>query len=443
MKNRLYISIFFTFIFVAVFSLYATATSATENYTAYIEDLGFSITIPAPYLVDDEITDPDQLFSGSEAEKEMDFGLNPKGYLYVVMGDLLSDKSNGLTEITVTSSMLPESENYDFATLDDYSIEYWATAVFETYSKAQYLNAYKYEIYKHPERPFVELHFSNLNDDLYVIQYIAVYNRTAVLISFYAQLDADTATCIRQARDIMSTIVFDEISHKPLTPSFEYTDKNNDVSFTVPENWSIRSETHDSMQTLVFFAIENSPINSVGYSCANLLNAPQIENQKEEYEAFFAEFKPDHEYMYSLLRDLGCEENSICQNTYAKTEYFRGTIKTESNGFETEVTCLIRYHNGYFYYFTLTGNHDYFGDFVSLIQSVNYPLSEAELQAEHDEKSREKANQKAAAETISDNAFTTHLVAEEKRWNVVKIAAIIVCAVVIVVFEVKFIKKKD
>lgn len=159
-----------------------------------------------------------------------------------------------------------------------------------------------------------------------------------------------------------------------------YTDTDSKTKFTVPEGWSQKEFYEDREYIDVKFCSDKDPTKAIVYGSTDLWNeVPSSEktglSRSDVNNSMFSDS--------DIATMFGSSVSTIKKYTHNGKEYFGGvfnqTQEVQGVSVNISVICRMYCENGWVYIFQFSGeeNDTYYNDFISLINSVNYPLTES------------------------------------------------------------------
>ncbi|MBE6899657.1 MAG: zinc-ribbon domain-containing protein [Ruminococcaceae bacterium] len=155
------------------------------------------------------------------------------------------------------------------------------------------------------------------------------------------------------------------------TEAFVYTDENLGFSFNVPKNW-VREETSDAIEGLgnvsaIYFHSAKNPEQVIIFTGMSMIDfVSDITFGMVEFSGEELDVLTEKEFANAF--DL--PEESIGRKTFGEVEYM--IAETEVSGTKAVYAGTIK--NGIYYVFTFMGETEgeFYSDFVSIIESVEY-----------------------------------------------------------------------
>lgn len=356
----------------------STTAFAASSKTYSLDELGMSIDIPSEYVVfTRNISDNDPNLSA--------YGLTKND-----MKDLMNARNIYLNawdkdvnfEIIVT---MIDSTISDFNLMSDTMLNTMASS-----AKTEYANngitVEKYEVFQHNQAKFIKIYISQPNgtEKAYGLQYYTVYDNKAINVtmqSYSGKIDSSKESILKS---IVDTVHFDK---EPLLPesgpdtqSFVYKDKDSGMEFTVPANWTQKELSKEREYLDVMFASNKEPGLSILYGSTDMWTQMSSSEKKGLSRS---DINNSVFTAAELAETMGIEKSSVSTVTYGGEEYYKYTVVNSSSSYgidlDVEMTCLMRFENGYAYTFQFSGNskNAYYKDFESLLSSAKYPASSA------------------------------------------------------------------
>ena len=352
-----------------VFFLHIPVSAASTTYI--LDELGLEVTIPSGYYVITRDTPgSDPVFSIFDVTKESLVSQFETSGIYLNAVPLHAGE-----EIVVTMTTSPLD---NFSTFSDASLETIASLLPSQF--ADYgISISEYEIYHHPQAKFIKVYFTDSALTVHGLQYYTVYDGMAINFTMRSYAGSLSALQEYTIQKVVDSIVFDSappptVSGKDTDP-FVYTDRDSDVTFTVPGNWEQEAlskdrefidakfvSTKDAGRTIIYGStdlwMQLSASERAGYSRADLNNS------------FFTK--------HELAELYGVAAHEISVVTYNDVRYYSFETTAENDlGLSATMTMLIHIDNGWLYMFQFFGTDRtaLFSDFESLLESVEYPAA--------------------------------------------------------------------
>lgn len=349
------------------------SAAADDRETIRLPELGLELDLWNDYVIftrNIDRNDPNLEEYG--LTKEDLYGMMLEGNIYLDAWD-----KDMTWEIVISMKEAPVK---DYCKLSDTTLSLLASGVKNEYVKSGvgFLN---FEICQYDQMKFIKLYYVDRGSEstTYSLQYQTVHDGKSIFItlnSFYSPIDTWAESIMK---NIVSSIRFDtapEIEEVPDgTDSFVYKDTETGVSFTVPENWVQRKIGEGGELEARFASIYDDAM-KISYTREDLwAKLPEAEKKALSRE------DADNSMMSTadVAEVLGCKEKDISVLTLAGREYFRAEVKVtvELMGYDVlmPVASLVRCEDGimYVYQFSGTSDMDCYGDFISLVESVQYP----------------------------------------------------------------------
>lgn len=355
-----------------------TTALAVESTTYDLEELGVTIDIPNDYIVftrDTPEDDPNYAAYGLTKESMDELFDQRSIYLNAWDADIQF-------EIVVT---MAESSFADFSTQSDTVLTALSSSLDDVYEDLGYAFL-KADIYPHRQTKFMKIYAQEKqsNNPVYTLQYNTTCNAQSINItlrSFSGEITEEKEDILR---NIVDTVNFQNV--EPPSPdweeteSFEYKDPKTGISFSVPANWVEKPLSGDRE----FIDAKFSPTQEDGllilYGSIDYWTKLREDAKLELTRASINNSLLTEEHVAPFVDDPRAENVQISKVTYAQKEYFQikatTHVKTEVFNLSFPIVYLIRLENGYLFYFQFLGadSGPYFEDFISLINSVQYPF---------------------------------------------------------------------
>lgn len=374
MKKRVAICVVALMCVTLIFSITAQATGTT---TYNLDELGMSIDVLDDYGVFTRETPADNpnYAQYGFTKKSMDGLLKEKNiYLNAI-------KPDGSQEIVVT---MIDSPLEDFNQFSDTTLS-MLSSMWLDMAEDTGITYIKSEIYRHKQVKFVKAYISqSFNDQpVYGLQYYTVCNGQAINItmhSYAGEITQTEETALKKmvdSADFRNAKLFSEMT--TTTESFEYTDPETGLSFTIPANWrqeelSKEGEALDAM----FESVQEEGL-MILYGSTD---AWELLTESERAGFSRHEFNNDifsTTDIATFAEDWEVNDAKISTADYGGKTYFviEGTSDTQVYGMTISIpmTVLMRVENGYLFQFQFMGESSspYFNDFAQLLSSAKYP----------------------------------------------------------------------
>lgn len=369
-------------LFCLVFCLFSVpAFAANKSY--YLDELGMSIDIPSDHVVftrDINANDPNLSAYGLTKDGMYSLMLERSIYLNAWDEDINY-------EIIVT--MLP-SPFSDYNQFSDTTLSAFISALDTEYA-GMGATILRSEFYQHSQAKFAKIYISQqLNGQtVYGLQYNTVYNGKAVNVtmqSYSGKIDTNKEAILKK---IVDTVHFDtdpQLAPPPIkTDSFTYTDSTSGMTFTVPANWVEEPMFKEREFIDAKFVSTLEEGMCIIFASEDMLGDTFLgETDISAFEKFLVS-RSDLNNSALTKAEIAAmipdaKANSVSMEIYGNKEYFACETITSgtANGLTVTLpmTYLIRIENGFIYMFQFSGTKDnpYYSDFVSLLNSVKYPV---------------------------------------------------------------------
>lgn len=355
---------------ICLFTISSIAVFATSD-TYDLDELGLQVTIPSGYSVitrDTPASDP--IFNNLGTTRTAIMSMLEASGIY------LSAISNTYNEEVVVTMM--ENNLSNFSLLSDTELEFLASTLVNEYTNYG-VNVSKCTIYQHSQAKFVVLYFTDTEKTVHGLQYYTIYDGKAMnftMRSYEGSLSSRQETTIKSIVDSIEYYNAPPILEEGEdTASFVYTDTDTGVTFTVPENWKQEEFVKDREFIDVKF------VSTKESGCTMIYGSTDAWSMMTESEragstrsdlnnSAFA--KSDIAEMYGITAD------KVSTVTYNGVQYFKIEVESTSDvyGFDINVTMtqLIYMDNGWMYSFQFggTSSHNFYSDFESLLNTVQY-----------------------------------------------------------------------
>lgn len=350
---------------------------AVESTTYDLEELGITIDIPNDYIVFTRDTPEDD--SNYAA-----YGLTKDSMdeLFKLQGIYLDTWDVDVQyEIVVT---MIDTSFEDFSSQSDFALTALTSNLDEMYQELG-RTFLKSDPYQHKQTKFVKIYTKQEKEDQAAdtLQYYTVCNGKAINItmhSFYGGIDGEKEAILK---DIVDTVYFQNIETPSLvrevTEPFEYKDPKTGISFSVPANWVEKPLSEDREYIDAKFSPTQEDGLLILYGSIDYWTKLPEDAKLGLTRASINNSLLTEEDVAPFVDDPRAEDVRISKVTYAQKEYFQikatTHVKTEVFNLSFPVVYLIRLENGYLFYFQFLGadSGPYFEDFISLINSVQYP----------------------------------------------------------------------
>lgn len=348
--------------------LFAKGTFA-EVYTS--AEYGFSVDIPGDYIVLSEDTESDSpvLLLTGMTKDDLNKMLGENGYY--LCGFRLKDKS----QINISVERIGRTDKGAVSrTQVDYMYEY----LLGEYEKSA-KEITKSELYTHPKLRLVAIHLTDKEHNTSGIKYHAIYDDILLAVSVEANSARTTKEHERIIKKVIDSMDFPSLAE--LSDSYEKTAPINysdgaGTSFTVPENWRITEEKNEKFTKSVSFTSTVDTGVAMAYVSTDTWEGlPFYVKLVSANEANTSTQLTDKE----VAELLGISENQVGSAEYNGVLYNKA-VYTETAGnmgvkIPIPITVLLRVEKGIIHTFQFLGAEDneLFGEFESLIRSINYP----------------------------------------------------------------------
>ncbi len=364
-----------------VFCLLPLSACAADN-TYYLDEPGMSIDLPSDYVVFTRETKAnDRNLRTYGVTKEELYALMLEQNIYL---NALDESAN--CEIIIT---MKDSPIIDYNLLSDTTLSAILSSLEAEYARAG-VTLIRSDIYQHSQAKFAKIYISQPSDDgtTYGLQYNTVYDGKAINItmhSYSGKIDSSKETILKK---IVDTIFFNTAPQFNPTPTqtkaFTYTDSISGMTFTVPANWTQKpmSEKRDVLGAKFISNLEEGL--AIIFTSVDALSDEALEGSSVSMLERLLISRRDLNNSMLTKADIadmyGGSENDVSMVTYAGKEYFM--IETVQSGsaygmsIKVPMTILVHCENGFMYMFQFGGSKDnpYFGDFLSLVNSAQYPI---------------------------------------------------------------------
>ncbi len=356
-----------------IFIISIVPVSAVSNkYT--IEELGLSVSIPEKYLViTRETSDNSSVFdkigkTRAEAMTELE---NNSIYLDAFLTD-------GSEEIVVT---MTDGTISDFNVLSDTTLK-GMISILENQYKEYNIEVSKYDIYQHSQAKFVRLFFNNSDNSFFGVQYYTTYNKKAMNFTLRSYSGKVTSAQEKIIKNVVDSVKYDtkpqEKEDIQETESYVYTDKDTNVTYTVPDNWQEKALSEKREFIDVKYVSNKEEGLTILYGSTDFW-AGLTESEKKGYNR--ASFNNDVFTIDEMALLFGVQPSEVEKVTYNGTSYYMaevtGTAEVYGVDMTTTVTHAIHIENGWYYWFQFGAekSSEYFSDFEKLLNSVEYPVN--------------------------------------------------------------------
>jgi len=373
MKRRLF-TVLICCVLLFLLTIHAYA-AGTKEYT--LDALGMTVSMPSDYIVflrDIDVNDPN---------------LSAYGLTKDSMSSLMNERNiylNGWDaeinhEIIIT---MIDSPLVDFNLYSDTILSTMATSLKSEYESTG-VSVIKTEIYQHSQAKFLKIYISQPYEGstVYGLQYYTVYADKAINITMQSYLGQITASQEAVIKSVVDSAEFDtapqtaKANSLPTDP-FTYTDTKTKATFVVPANWVEMPLTEERKSIDVKFSSLEEDGMSIMYGSFDLWNEMTTSERSGHNRSDI-----DNSFLTkSDIADVfGVESNEIKSVTYGGNEYYTATATSNTDAlglsFTITMTHMICIENGYMHWFQFSGekSNKLYGDFESLLISVNLPLS--------------------------------------------------------------------
>ncbi len=372
MKQRAYRTLI-----LCVLLLSLTGPAHAAGMTEYaLDELGMTVSMPSDYIVFSRDIDADDPNLAA-------FGLTKGG-----MSSLMNEQNiylNGWNadidhEIVVTMVDSPFS---DFNLYSDTVLLAMATSFTSAYEDMG-ATVIKSELYQHPQAKFLKIYTSRPKEGstIYALQFSTVYADKAINITLHSFIGPITASQEAVMKSIVDSAGFDtppqtaQTDHSP-TDAFTYTDTKSKATFVVPANWV---ETPLSGERQEFIDAKFTSLEDDGtiilYGSFDLWDEMPA---SERSGSSRSDLDNSTLTKFDIADILGIAANEVRSVTYGEMEYYTAAVASAGDvygiGFTVTATHVICVENGYLHYFLFSGEsgHKLYGDFESLLNSVDFP----------------------------------------------------------------------
>lgn len=359
-----------------IFTFFSAITAVASSNTYELSELGLRVNIPAEYFViTRETSASDPVFSrfGITRAALMDQFKASDIYLNAV-----PDSAN--EEIVVT---MTENSISDFNLFSDTALEMIISAAVEQYRNYG-IYVLSYEIYQHSQAKFVKLYFSDPVNFVYGLQYYTIYNNKAMNFTMRSYSSPITLAQENTIKAVVDSIQYNTAPQTPEpvedTSSFVYTDAESGVTYTVPDHWKQKELTEDREYIDVKFVSTKDAASMIFYGSTDFWKKIPSADRSHRSRSDFDNSVLTKEEVAEIY---GVSSDKISLATYNGIQYYQAEIErspdTEELNFSITTTQFMYIHNGWLYTFQFSGTSEseYFGDFVQLLNSVNYPAPPA------------------------------------------------------------------
>ena len=350
----------------AVLMLAGTVLAA-DSTTYTLDELGLKLSIPNDLIVftrDLDGSESDLSLFGLEKESYLDNMISMNTYLDAVAAD-------GSAEIIVT---MAENELSDFNSYSDRELIETAESFDSLYQEigCTYLGS---ELYQHPQAKFLIIQFTTPYGEapVYSTQYYTIYANKAINVTLHSYSGTVSDDQALLLRNIVDSIVFETDSQSTesnYTPAetFDYSDQETRIRFTIPANWTETPIDEDLDYVDMAFMPNTNSDAIISYSCEDVW--AEVPGSTRLWMT-----RADLDHSYFTAEDaatiFGLSSHEVSTVTYNGSDYYCGTFLTEDGE-----TCIQLTHmeNGYIYTFLFIGStiSRNYTDFEHLLDSVYY-----------------------------------------------------------------------
>lgn len=347
---------------------------AASSSTYDLDELNMSIDIPDDYVVfTRDINSNDPNLSAYGLTKDNMSSLMESGNIYLNAWD-----KDVNFEIIVT---MIDSSLGDFNQFSDTTLSAFASS-FESEYKNMGITYLKSEKYQHEQAKFIKIYINQPNNGstVYGLQYYTVYGSKAINVtiqSYSGKIDSAKEATLKT---IVDSVFFWNEPAKTAIPKesdpFKYSDSKTGASFTVPANWTEGTLTEEREYIDAKFTSNFEEGLSIIYGSNDVWSEFSA---GDKVGLTRADIDNSIITIADIAEMLGTAANNVTTIKCGGKEYYKAevTSKQSAYGLNISVTITYLYHveNGYIYSFQFSGpsGSEYYGDFETLLNSVNYP----------------------------------------------------------------------
>lgn len=345
---------------------------ADSTNTYELSELDLSVSIPDKYsVITRESEASDSVFSKFGITREDTISHFEASHIYL---NALEDSES--EEIVVTMTAITLS---NFNTMSDTAIKMLGSALVEEY-KTYNIELLNYEVYQQIQTKFLQMHFYDSANSVYGMQYYTVVNGRAMNFTMRSYSGDISDEQLATIQGVVDSIQYNTLPAATTlegeTEAFVYTDAVTGVTFQVPANW-VQDEMNEERQFL-----DAKFVSSEEAGLTILYGSTDLWEQMSDTEKIGCERSDiDNSILFEMdvAEMLGMSSAETSFVTYNGIEYchLQGTQSTSvaDIDFSVEMTYMLYVHDGWVYMFQFSGTSDSvaFGDFVRLLNSVEYP----------------------------------------------------------------------
>lgn len=371
-----FLQIAFVVALAVILACNTTVFAASSTYN--MPEMGLRVTIPPGYSVitrNTPATDPIFNRLGINGHELINHFESSGIYLSAV-----SDVYNEEIVVTMTEGTLD-----NFGTLSDTTLNALASTIVNEYTKYG-VSVLKYDIYQHSQAKFIRVYLADAANSVHGLQYYTTYGGKAMNFIMRSYQGAISSRQESVTKTLVDSIKYN--SDPPIvdsggdTASFEYTDIDSGVKFTVPSNWKQEAFSQDRQFIDAKF-VSTKEAGCTMFFGGNDLWAAMPDADKIGYvrsdidNSIFT--KEDIAEMYEISAD------KVSLYSYNGVEYYRCEVTDSVEVGELDVsltmTQMIYVDNGWMYMFQFggTSTHKLYSDFEDLLRSVEYPVASYEV----------------------------------------------------------------
>ncbi len=344
------------------------------SYDIYnLDELELKTSIPNDYFVITRDISPDSKILSNLGLKKSDIIEQ-----FEIMGIYLNAFTDTYNEEIVVTMFENNDLSY-FILLSDTELDVFASAMINQLQELG-VDVKNYDIYHHTQTKFIKCSFFDKQNNVYGVQYSTLYDGKAInftMRSYEGSLSSEQEAIIKT---IVDEIEFYKdpptLEQGEDTASFVYTDKDTDVTFTVPDNWKQEEFTKDRE------FIDSKFVSTKDSSGVIIYGSTDMWEEMSEYDkvGYCRSDLNNSAFTKSDIAEMaGTTEDEITTVTYNGIEYFKTEINTSTNIYNLDInvtiTQLIFVNNGWMYTFQFSGTntHKLYPEFETLLKSVQYP----------------------------------------------------------------------
>jgi len=417
--------------------LFLVIPTFASTTTYKLDELGLEVSIPSTYdVITQDTSTSNPVFNrlGASGNEFIDYYKENGIYLNAIPKDNLNEE----IVVTMTAGIWD-----NLSAFSDTTIKTLASALISGYEDYGIIVS-DYDVYQHSQAKFIKIYFTDSTNSVYGLQFYTTYGAKAMnftIRSYSGELSQKQEETITS---IVDSIKYDtppvSAATVPETDSFVYTDVDTNTKFTVPANWYEKELSKEREFIDVKFMSAQEEGMSIIYGSTDVWG---MMTEEERDGAKRSDINNSSFTLEDMTEFFGVDKSEISRVRYNGVEYFQATVKdsTELYGFDftAEMTHLVRYDNGWIYWFQFGGttSNEYFSDFEQLLNSVQYPLTSTVPNSN----SAGISNNTYSGSSPADDDFTTNLLKLLVVSFIGTVFVYMLCPFIIILTRKKFSKK--